>query len=193
MNRGPAGPLEGAGAGKLRAPRGRPRPGRSPTLIGGPRAGRRRPRSLRHWLSGGPRSPGPWRERARPRGEVEDLLRGAVDAHGHQRRQVEPPLYGRGLVEAHPRARMPRNEEGAAVGVGLDRDLESADRPGLPGDLELAHAEGRRQDGPLRRRAEAGELVEGLGGNRAQAAPRAKPEAAATPAEPLAMRTIRRR
>ena len=53
---------------------------------------------------------------------------------------------GRGPRRPHPRERVRGGEEGAAVGVGLDRDLERAEPLGLLGDLELVHADQRAQD-----------------------------------------------
>jgi hypothetical protein len=42
------------------------------------------------------------------------------------------------------------DEQGAAVGVGLDRDVERAEPARFLGDLELVHADEGSQDGHRR-------------------------------------------
>src|SRR5882762_9536535 len=80
-------------------------------------------RSLGDGLRQGPAGRAARRVRAGPRGELEQLLQGALHALGHEALQIEPRLQRRDRLRLHPRGGMPGREERAAVRVRLDGDL----------------------------------------------------------------------
>src|SRR5258706_11095206 len=81
-----------------------------------------------------------------PGRKVEDLFGGGIDAGGHEGRDIESGLRHHAFFPAHARPRVLRNEERAAVRVGLDGDLEGPERARLVGDLDLVHADERTED-----------------------------------------------
>ncbi len=104
-----------------------------------------------------------------PGGELEQLLLGGLHALGDETLEVEPRLQRRDRLRFHAGGGMPGREERAAVGVRLDGDLVGPERVGLPGDLELVHADQRPEDRHRGHLVDARQVVERLRGHLPQA------------------------